>query len=556
MLVPQSLAYALLAGLPPEVGLYSSILPLLFYALFATSSTLAVGPVAVISLMTGAAIFSLSSSTSYSPVEIAIYLSFLSGVILITMGVLKMGFIANFLSRSVIDGFIMASAILIATSQLKHILAVDVKGHTLIEISNSLYTNIQNYHLPTLLLGIAIIVSLFFAKTGLLMILKHLKIGKSESFFIAKVFPAMIIIITIILMEKTTLGQMNISTVGFIPNGLPELGLISLDMNLLSLLLLPALLISIVGYVESISVASTFAEKTKDTIEPNKELLGLGTANIGSSFSGGMPVTGGFSRSVVNYDAGAQTNLSGVMAALFIAILTTGLMSFLEKLPKATLAAAIIVAVLGLIDFKKLKATWFFSKYDFTLTMITIITTLLLGVELGISIGIILSIGLHLYHTSKPHMAVIGLVPGTEHFRNVLRHQVETVPEIIGIRIDERLYFANVSFLEKEIIKLVKQSPKIKHCILQFSSVNDVDVSALETLGSINTTLKHMGVDLHFSEVKGPVMDKLIKTNLIKELSGNVHLSHYQAVTVLTQNLLSNSELDSSNQIHSKVLSS
>ena len=543
MLIPQSLAYALLAGLPPEVGLYSSILPLIFYALFGTSSTLAVGPVAIVSLMTGAAIFSLSTESIYSPVQIAITLSFLSGLILIVMSFLKMGFVANFLSRSVIDGFIMASAILIAISQLKHIFAIDVQGHNLVEIGASLYTNIENYHLPTLLLGLLVIASLFFARTGLVYILKQLNVGNEKSLFITKVFPAIMIVGTILLMEQTAVGQMAISTVGFIPNGLPELGLPGFDRELFSTLLFPAALISIIGYVESISVARTFAKKSKDSIEPDNELMGLGAANIGSSISGGMPVTGGFSRSVVNLNAGAKTSLSGVMAAIFIALLTTGLMSLLEHLPKATLAATIIVAVLGLIDFKKLKDTWLFSKYDFALTVITIIITLLAGVEIGISTGIILSISLHLYHTSKPHMAVVGLVPGTEHFRNVLRHQVQTIPEIIGIRIDESLYFANSSFFEKEIVQLVKQSSKIRHCILQFSSVSDVDASALESLESINAKLKDMDVTLHLSEVKGPVMDKLSKTQLIKELTGKTHLSHFQAVKLLSKDLIIRNEL-------------
>ncbi|HFE38042.1 MAG TPA: sulfate permease [Gammaproteobacteria bacterium] len=533
MLIPQSLAYALLAGLPPEIGLYSSILPLIAYAIFGTSTTLAVGPVAVISLMTGATVAGINNEMGYSPTEIAIALSFLCGLLLLAMSALKLGFVVNFLSRSVIEGFIMASSILIIISQLKHILGVDAHGHALTETLSSLYQLLGDTHLPTLIMGSLILICLLLSRFFFKSLLMRFGVSAHFADLAVRMSPAIMVVISILVMNFTAVGEVGIRVVGYIPNGLPEFQLTHLDARLFGQLFVPALLIAIIGYVESISVATRFAVKTKTTVDPNQELLAMGASNIASSVSGGMPVTGGFSRSVVNYDAGAKTQLSGVMAAILIGLLASGLMTTLALLPKATLAAAIIVAVASLIDLKKLKETWLFSKYDFSLTTITILTTLFAGVEIGVSVGIVLSVILHLYHTSQPHLAVVGLVPGTEHFRNVLRQDVETVPEIIGIRIDESLYFANAAYLEKAVIEQVMQSPDAKYCVLLFSSVSDIDASALESLEGIYEKLSDMGVELHLSEVKGPVMDKLQKTRLYEEIKENIHLSHYQAVSRL-----------------------
>ena len=333
------------------------------------------------------------------------------------------------------------------------------------------------------------------------------------------------------------LGHMQIQTVGNIPANLPQLQIPLMDLQLIKALFLPALLISIIGYVESISVASTFAIKTGDNIDANRELVALGMSNIGGGLSGAMPVTGGFSRSVVNVNAGARTPLAGFYTAVLIALLMTGPLFLLENLPKVTLAATIIIAVLGLIQPKKLLDTWRFSKTDFLLTVVTIVATLVFGVETGISSGIVLSVLLHLYATRKPHMAIVGRIAGTEHFRNVLRHDVETIPGIMGIRVDENMYFANAGFLKREILQHVESNPDIKHCILMLSSVSDIDSSGLEVLECLNQKLQKNQVCLHLSEVKGPVMDKLEKTHLLQALSGEIFLTHYQAVNSLASKL-------------------
>ncbi|MGB0440582.1 MAG: SulP family inorganic anion transporter, partial [Paracoccaceae bacterium] len=307
--------------------------------------------------------------------------------------------------------------------------------------------------------------------------------------------------------------------------------------DLLSQLLLPAFLISIIGFVESISVAQTLAAKKRQRIDPDQELIGLGTANIGAAFTGGFPVTGGFSRSVVNFDAGAHTPAAGAFTALGLAIAALALTPLIYFLPKATLAATIIVAVLSLVDFSILKRSWGYSRADFAAVLTTILITLGAGVEAGVSAGVGLSILLHLYKSSKPHVAEVGQVPGTEHFRNILRHEVITEPSIVTLRMDESLYFANARFLEDKIHSRVAGDAAVRHVILQCSAINEIDLSALESLEAINQRLREMNVQLHMSEVKGPVMDRLSDQHFLDDMTGQIYLTQYAAV----QDILSKS---------------
>jgi len=299
-------------------------------------------------------------------------------------------------------------------------------------------------------------------------------------------------------------------------------------------LFIPALLISIIGFVESISVAQTLAAKKRQRIDPDQELIGLGAANLGAAFSGGFPVTGGFSRSVVNFDAGAETPAAGAFTAFGLAIAAIALTPLIHFLPQATLAATIIVAVLSLVDLSILKKTWFYSGADFAAVLATILLTLVYGVETGVSAGVIISLALHLYKTSRPHVAEVGLVPGTEHFRNILRHAVQTDPRIVTLRVDESLYFANAHFLQDYIYDRVLGDKAIRHVILQCSAINEIDMSALESLEEISHRLKSLGIKLHLSEVKGPVMDRLHRTHFLDELDGTVFLTQYAAWTALT----------------------
>ena len=533
MLIPQSLAYALLAGLPPEAGIYASIAPIVLYAIFGTSRALAVGPVAVVSLLTASAIGQVAESGTAGYAVAALTLAFLSGGFLVLLGVFRLGFLANFLSHPVIAGFITASGILIATSQLKHILGVDAHGHTLPQMLGSIFEHLGQINWITVAIGVAATGFLFWVRKNLKPMLNRMGLSPLMADVLTKAGPVVAVVGTTLVVWAFDLGARGVKIVGDVPQSLPPLSMPSLSPDLLSSLLVPAILISIIGFVESISVAQTLAAKKRQQIDPNQELIGLGAANLGAAFTGGFPVTGGFSRSVVNFDAGSETPAAGIYTAIGLAIAALFLTPLVYFLPKATLAATIIVAVLSLVDLSILKKTWGYNRDDFVAVLATIVLTLALGVEVGVASGVTISILLHLYKTSRPHVAEVGLVPGSEHFRNVQRHAVETDPTLLSLRVDESLYFINARFLQDLIQSRVTEGTKIRNVVLMFSAVNDVDYSALESLETINLRLKDMGIGFHLSEVKGPVMDRLETSHLIPNLNGKIFLSQFDAVTAL-----------------------
>ncbi|MBY6055432.1 SulP family inorganic anion transporter [Leisingera daeponensis] len=529
MLIPQSLAYALLAGMPPEAGIYASIAPIVLYAIFGTSRALAVGPVAVVSLMTAAAVGNIAESGTAGYVTAALTLAFLSGAMLLALGLFRLGFLANFLSHPVIAGFITASGILIAASQLRHSLGIEAEGHNLVEILASLWAHLGEVNLITAVLGASATAILFWVRGGLKPLMKRMGLGPRMADIGAKMGP----VGTTLAVWALDLSAKGVAIVGEVPQSLPPLTLPAFSPDLLSQLFVPALLISVIGFVESISVAQTLAAKKRQRIDPDQELIGLGSANLGAAFTGGFPVTGGFSRSVVNFDAGAETSAAGAFTAVGLALAALFLTPLIYFLPKATLAATIIVAVLSLVDFSILKRAWAFSHADFAAVSVTILLTLLFGVEAGVTAGVVTSILVHLYKTSRPHMAVVGRVPGTEHFRNVLRHEVETQPHVLSLRVDESLYFPNARFLEDQLSGYAADKPELTDVVLMFPAVNEIDLSALESLEAINTRLKDAGVRLHLSEVKGPVMDRLKRSHFLEELTGEVFLSQHEAACKL-----------------------
>ncbi|WP_416882268.1 SulP family inorganic anion transporter [Marivita sp.] len=529
MLIPQSLAYALLAGLPPEAGIYASIAPIILYAIFGTSRALAVGPVAVVSLLTASAVGQVAEVGTAGYAVAALTLAFLSGAFLVLLGVLRLGFLANFLSHPVIAGFITASGILIAFSQLKHLLGVSAHGHTLPELLLSIFEHLDQTNLITVIIGVSATAFLFWVRKGLKPMLRRLGASPKLADVLTKAGPVAAVALTTISVWLFGLSDKGVKIVGDVPQGLPPFTFPGLSPDLIGQLLMPAILISIIGFVESVSVAQTLAAKKRQRIDPDQELIGLGAANIGAAFTGGYPVTGGFARSVVNYDAGAETPAAGAYTAVGLAIAAVALTPLVYYLPNATLAATIVVAVLSLVDFSILRKTWDYSKADFTAVAATILLTLTMGVEVGVASGVGISILLHLYKTSRPHVAEIGLVPGTQHFRNIHRHNVETNPTVLSLRVDESLYFVNARFLEDLVQARVSEGCAIKNVILMFSAVNEVDFSALESLEAINQRLTELGIGLHLSEVKGPVMDRLKATHFLHELNGRVFLSQYDA---------------------------
>ncbi len=537
MLIPQSLAYALLAGLPPEAGLYASIAPIILYAIFGTSRALAVGPVAVVSLMTAAAIGNVAELGTMGYAVAALTLAGLSGAILLAMGLLRLGFLANFLSHPVIAGFITASGILIATSQIRHVLGISASGDTLPAMAVSLAQNLSATNGITLVIGVGATGFLFWVRKGLKPLLRRMGLGPRPADMVTKAGPVLAVVATTLAVWGFGLDAQGVRIVGVVPQGLPPLTLPSLSLDLLGSLLLPAVLISVIGFVESISVAQTLAARKRQRIDPNQELIGLGVANLGAAFTGGYPVTGGFARSVVNFDAGAETPAAGAFTAIGLGIAAIALTPLIYFLPTATLAATIIVAVLSLVDFSILKRSWAYSKADFSAVAATILLTLGLGVETGVSAGVALSIALHLYKSSRPHIAEVGLVPGTQHFRNILRHKVLTDPALLTLRIDESLYFANARFLEDYLSDRVATDCPIRDVVLMCSAINEIDLSALESLEAINLRLSEMKVKLHLSEVKGPVMDRLKTSHFLDALTGQVFLSQFDALRTLAPDL-------------------
>jgi SulP family sulfate permease len=533
MLIPQSLAYAMLAGLPPEVGLYASMAPLILYAVFGTSRALAVGPVAVASLMTAAAAGKLVSQGTPEYLGAAIALAMVSGLFLVLMGFLRLGFLANFLSHPVIAGFITASGLQIAAGQLGPVLGIKLHGETFLDIAIALWHEASHIHMITAAVGVGSLIFLFWVRSGLKPLLIRIGMGKKIADLLVKVGPVVAIIVTILIVAALNLDEKGVAIVGTVPKGLPKVAMPPLDFQLWLKILVPAILISIVGYVESISVALTLAAKKRQRVDPDQELIALGAANIGSAISGGFPITGGFARSVVNFDAGAETPAAGVLTAVGIALTTMFLTPLLFFLPNAVLGATIVVAVMSLVNFGALKHAWSYSKSDFAAMLVTILVTLWKGVEIGLIAGVGLSVFLHLYRTSKPHVAVVGQLEGTEHFRNIKRHKVITDPGILSIRVDASLYFPNARFFEDTINDAVAENPDIKHLILVCPAVNTIDLSALDSLEAVNLRLKDSGITFHLSEVKGPVMDRLKDTHFLHELTGKVYLTQFEAVSAL-----------------------
>ena len=539
MLIPQGMAYAMLAGLPPQAGLYAAILPLLLYALFGTSRSLAVGPAAVIALMTAAAAGVVAETGSAEFHFAALWLALMSGAMMLLMGLFRLGFIASFLSHPVMSGFITASGILIAASQLRHLLGAPISGKTLPQVVPSIVGNLGNMTPATVILSSVLLVFLFWSRKGAAPVLMRLGLSAPSARLLAKAALLVAVVVSTLLVWVFGLERFGVAILGEIPRGLPDFGLPTVDLDLMQLLIVPAIMISIVGYVESISIGQTLAAKKRESVNPDNELIALGLANIGAGVSNAMPVTGGLARTIVNHDAGATTPAAGAMTALSIAAAIMVLTPLMYFLPRATLAAIIIVAVLSLLDFRALPRTWSYSRADGAAMAATMLFTLLVGVEQGLLAGVGLSLGLFLFRTSRPHMAVVGQVAGTEHFRNVARHKVATDPTVFAIRVDESLYFPNARALEDRIVQALSDQPGLRHVVLQCTAVNYIDASALESLEAVNTRLKDGGVQFHLSEVKGPVMDQLERGHFMDDLTGEVFLTQFDAMVKLSPDLTS-----------------
>ncbi|GHA17356.1 sodium-independent anion transporter [Arenicella chitinivorans] len=533
MLIPQSLAYAILAGLPPQYGLYASILPLVAYALLGSSTTLAVGPVAVASIMTASALAQVTSAGLIDYVGGAVLLALLVGIMTLAMGLARFGFVANFLSHSVVAGFITASGLLIALSQIRHILGVDASGSTFVDMAAALWRAWPDVHWITLAIGVGSILFLVLARRHASHLITATGLSQPVAQKLARVAPVIGVVVTILLVALLSLDAKGVKIVGQIPPGFGTFSWPDLNLQAVKALLLPAFFIAIIGYVESVSVGRTLAAKRQEKVDPNQELIALGSANIASGLAGAFPVTGGFARSVVNFDAGAQTQFAGLFTAIGIAVAAFFLTEYLFYLPIAMLAATIVVAVMSLVDFGILRQAWRLSKADFIAVSATILVTLLHGVEAGVASGIIASVLLHLYHTSTPHIAEIGLMPNSEHFRNIRHYRVLEHTALVFIRIDESLIFSNAAYLEDWILSRASQNSETRHIVLHFGAVNTVDLTAIEMLFEVNDALFKRNISLSLAEVKVPVKCILTKAGFWDQLSGEQYLSAFAAYQAL-----------------------
>lgn len=536
LLIPQSLAYALLAGLPPQAGLYASTTPLIAYALFGSSRVLAVGPVAVVSLMTAAAIGNLGLTDPAEQMAAAGALALLSAAFLILFGVLKLGGVANFLSKPVIGAFITASTMLIIASQLRHLLGVEAHGATLPEFAVSMFESASTVNMVAVGMGVGSLLFLILARTMFKRLFMRMGLGETLADAIMRAAPAILVIAATLTAASFALSERTgLSIVGELPTGMPPFALPLVDLQTWRALIGPAALISLIGFVESVSVGQSLAARRRESVNPDRELFGLGAANIAASMTGGYPVTGGFARSVVNEQAGAQTPMAGVMTAVIIMIVAVFFTPLFHHLPKATLAATILVAIWKLADFKGAWDAWKYSQADGSAAFLTLFGVLFLGVEIGLTLGVVISVGLVLQRTMRPHWARVGQVPGTHHFRNPHRHDVILSPHVYALRVDSALYFANARFLEDLIADVTVTHPDITDVVLVFPAVNFVDASALGSLRTINSRLNDAKVTLHLSEVKGPVSDKLGEAGFFEELTGEVFLSQYAAMRTLDE---------------------
>ncbi|OEZ98554.1 SulP family inorganic anion transporter [Duganella sp. HH101] len=508
MMIPQGTAYALVAGLPPVVGIYASILPPIVYALFGSSMTQSVGPMAIISLMTATVIGPLAPAGSSLAAVLAAQLALISGIVLLLCGVLRMGFLANFFSRPVMSGFTVGSALVIAYDQL----------HTL------LGAELPHLHTPSAVMGVTALVLLVLSKQYLAGLLKRCGMPAGPADIAAKLAPMVVVLGGIVLMATTDLAAMGVRTTGTIPGGLPHLNLASSSAHWKPLLQ-PGLLIGFIIFLMSMSAAQSLALKRNEKLVSNHELIGLGAANVASALTGGFPVTGSLSRSAVNFAAGANTPLASLITAALLACALMAPTGWLALLPLPVLAATIIVAVLGLLELGILRTAWQYDRGDVLAWGATCLGVLVLGVEAGVVVGVALSMGTLIWRASRPHIAVLGRIAGTEHFRNVERYPAETRPELLVLRIDANLFFGNMEAVAERIECELATHASARHLVLVMTAVSSIDTSALYAMSELNLSLKRRGIGLHLAEVKGPVLDRLRNSELLRELNGQLFLS-------------------------------
>ena len=508
MMVPQGMAYALVAGLPPVVGIYASIVPPILYALFGSSMTQSVGPMAITSLMTAAALAPLATAGSGLYTVLAAQLALIAGAVLLLCGLLRIGFVANFFSRPVMSGFTIGAAVVIAWGQIGPLLG----------------GSLQQAHLPSAALGLGALLVLLLARQYLAALLRRLKLSPSTADVIARLAPMLVVVGATVLSSVLQLPAMGVHITGEVPAGLPGLNLATSSSHWRALVQ-PALLIGFVIFLISMSAAQALALRRQEKLQSNFELIGLGVANLGSALTGGFPVTGSISRSAVNFSAGANTPLASIITAALLAVALVAPTGWLALLPLPALAATIIVAVMGMLDLSTLRTAWRYDRSDALALVATACGVIVLGVEAGVVVGVLLSMANLIWRASRPHIAVLGRIPGSEHFRNIERYPAETLPDVLMLRIDANLFFGNVEAVNARVEEELTAHPATRHLVLVMTAVSSIDTSALFGLAELNQALRRRGIGMHLAEVKGPVMDRLKESDLIAKLNGKLFLS-------------------------------
>jgi SulP family sulfate permease len=526
LVLPQSLAYAMLAGLPPQLGLYASIFPVMAYALLGSSMTQAVGPVAITAIMTFSVLSPLAAPGSAQYLALAAILSLLSGLIILVCGSLRLGFLSQLLSRPVISGFISGSAILIIVSQVKFLLGLHLGGAGGWQALVELATHANEANPATLALGGISLLLLFAATRWLAAVLVARGVAAKTAQFIVRVLPLALVITAAVLVAVFDLDlRHGVAVVGTIQDGMVSFHLFVPELSALKLLAVPALTLAFIGMVQNITMAQALAVQRREKVSANRELVGLGLANIVASWSGGMPVGGGLSRSAVNVAAGAHSPLASIVSALAMLLIVALGTHWFARIPLAVLAACIIVAAIGMVDVQAVRKAWSYDRADAYASLGTTLGVLFFGLDQGIAMGIGLSLVTLLVRASSPHIAVIGRIPGSEHFRNIERHGVETIPDVLFLRIDENLFFGNLNAIETRLASELEHAPFTHDVVLILSAVNSIDTTAMEVLTDLNRDLAERGIKLHLAEVKGPVQDRLQRSPLWATLSGQVYLS-------------------------------
>ncbi len=534
VLIPQSMAYASLAGLPAYFGLYAAFLPVMVAALWGSSSQLGTGPVAVVSLLTASAITPLAPVGSPEFISLAIMLAFMVGVFQFMLGVFKLGVVVNFLSHPVIVGFTNAAAMVIALSQVNKIFGVE-KPSSEFFLGDiwSVVLNLGDTHLVTLAFGATSVFGIMFAKKKW------------------PTLPGVLIAVagTILISWAIDFEGMGGAVVGTIPEGLPSLAIPTFNMDVFGTLISSAIVISLIGFMEAISIAKAMAAKTKERIDPSQELMGQGLGNMIGAMSSSYPTSGSFSRSAVNINAGALTGMSSVYTGIIVLITLLFLTPLLYHLPKAVLAAVIMTAVFGLINFKSVKHAWHASRHDGIASIVTFVATLAFAPHLdkGIEIGAGLAILLYLYRTMTPRVAILGRYKdGT--LRDVKVNDLETSDQIIAIRFDGSLYFANVSYFEDAILEAVSEKPDAEYILVVADAINQLDASGEEVLHHLTERLKENNVQIVFSGLKRQVLVVMRETGLFDEIGQeNIFANEDMALESIYKRLGDTSEFDSAN---------